>query len=281
MILYSAINDSMKKILLIISFFVSVCVQAQIEKSIPNPPNPPRLVNDFSKPGLLTAMQKEQLEIKLKLYDDSTSNQLAIVIVNNLDGYSKDEYAIALGRKWGVGGKGKNNGVVILISTGKDDNGTRDVEQRKVFIAVGNGLEGAIPDLTAQSILDNELIPNLKTGNTYRGLEEATDALISAAAGRYTAPAGYANRGKKGIGFFQILLIIIVILFVLSMMSKGGRNGGMMSRRGYRGWNNGGPTIWFPSSGGGWSGGGGSSGGGGFGGFGGGSFGGGGAGGDW
>ena len=254
----------MKKFLLVIAVLISVCATAQMDKIIATRPNPPELVNDYTK--TLTPYQEEALEKKLKLYDDSTSNQIAVIIVKSTDNYSIENAAIELGRKWGVGSKDFNNGVVMLVALG----------DRKTTIQVGYGLEGVVPDLTAKSIIDNEIVPNFKEGNYYRGLDEATDALISAAEGRYKAPAGYGSRGKKGISIGTIILILI-ILFLIFGAGGSAAGGGMMSRRGYRGWW--GPA-WTGGGGGGWSGGGGSSGGG-FGGFGGGSFGGGGASGSW
>lgn len=263
----------MKRLLFIILLIISVCGFAQIDKVIPLSPNPPKLVNDYA--NFLTKEQSDFLESKLVAYDDTTSNQIVIVIVKDLGGYDANEYATALGRKWGVGGKQFDNGVVILISTGGNE-GNRDA-----YIAPGYGLEGAIPDITAKTILENELIPNLKTGEYYRGLDETVDALIKAAAGEYKAPQGYGNRSEKGPSVFKIILLMIVIWALLGVFSRGQGGGGMMSRRGYRGWGGpfwtGGGSGW--SGGGGWSGG--SGGGGGFGGFGGGSFGGGGAGGKW
>jgi uncharacterized protein len=258
-------------------FFIAVCfgsllASAQgIEKYIPAKPNPPRLVNDYL--NLLSPSQVIELEKKLVAYDDSTSNQIAVVTIADIGDYDISDFAVALGRKWGVGGKEFNNGILIVILVDKER------QKRKVWIAIGYGLEGAIPDITAKKIIENDIIPNFKINDIYRGLDEGTDDLIRAAKGEYTAPEGYRNRGEGGgIPLWLMILIIIVVLFVLS--NAGGRGGGgMMSRRGYRRWNDT-PPIWFPSGGGGW-GGGGSSGGGGFGGFGGGSFGGGGAGGDW
>ncbi|HUC80664.1 MAG TPA: TPM domain-containing protein, partial [Flavisolibacter sp.] len=133
----------MKKSALIIALLLSVCAFAQIDKYIPERPNPPRLVNDFAK--LLTPEQVQYLERKLVAYDDSTSNQIAIVTVENLHDYAAVDYATALGRKWGVGGREFNNGVIILISTGGGEG------QRDAFIAPGYGLEGAIPDITANT----------------------------------------------------------------------------------------------------------------------------------
>lgn len=259
----------MKKISIIIAVLISIGSFAQVEKYIPDPPSPPRLVNDFTNPPLLTNEQTDHLEKKLVNYDDSTSSQILIAIVDNLHDYAAVDYAVALGRKWGVGGKQFNNGVVILISTGGGE-GRRDA-----FIATGYGLEGAIPDITANTILNAELIPNLKAGQYYTALDRTTTALIQAAAGEYKAPP----KKEKGTGVAKVIIAIVVLFFILSAFGGGHRGGGYMSRRGYRGfW---GPTI-FPTggwggSGGGWSGGGG----GGFGGFGGGSFGGGGAGGSW
>lgn len=244
------------------------------QSDLPNPPNPPRLVNDFTG-KFLTSEEKNALEQKLVAYDDSTSNQIAIVIVDDLKGRSRDDYAIELGRKWGVGGQKQfSNGIVILVATGEKDG------DRGVFIATGYGLEGAVTDLVAGEIVQNNLVPNFKAGNYYQGLDEATDNIIRAAEGRYTAPKGYHQEGK-GPSLFTIILIIFIIVVIISIISRNDKNGGgYVSRRGYTDrWPTRGGGWIIPSGGGGWSGGGSS--GGGFGGFGGGSFGGGGAGGSW
>jgi uncharacterized protein len=263
----------MKRLLFFLSILFTVFAQAQ-DIPIPPRPNPPRLVNDIA--NQLTPEQEEALERKLVAYDDSTSNQIAVVIVNNLGGYEPEIYATELGQKWGVGGAKFDNGIVVLVSMGNEQ------ESRKAFIAVGRGLEGAIPDMTAGHIYEDILVPNLRSGNFYGAFNQATDALIRAAAGEYKAPEGYRSRGKgRGFSLGKLILGIIILFIVLSIFGGGNRGGGYMSRRGYRGF--GGPMI-FPTGGwggggGGWSGGGG--GGGGFGGFGGGGFGGGGAGGNW
>ncbi len=265
--------------LFLLSLFVvfALTAQAQIEQDIPAIPNPPRLVNDFSG-SFLTPEQREALERKLVAYDDSTSNQIAVVVVDDLKGYSRDEFAIALGRKWGVGGQKQfSNGVVILVNTGVKGG------QRGVFIAPGYGLEGSVTDLIADQIVQNTLIPNFRQGANYRGLDEATTDIMEAAAGKYKAPGGYNQRGKggRGSGLLMAAIVLFIIIVIISRRGGGG-GGGYVSRRGYRD-NWGGPVI-FPGgwSGGGSGGGGGwSGGGGGFGGFGGGGFGGGGAGGSW
>ena len=260
----------MKRLLLFFVLLISVFAKAQEDKDIPNKPNPPRLVNDFT--NTLTPEQVQALEQKLVAYDDSTSSQIAVVLVNSLSGDDANDYALRLGRKWGVGGKEHSNGVVLLVAK----------EDHKIAIQVGYGLEGAIADVTAKSIIDNDLTPNFKEGDFYRGLDDATDDLIKAAAGEYKAPAGYNKKGK-GLPIGG-LIIFIIILFAIFGSRGGGGRGGMMSRRGYgnfwAGWIIGNMLSGGSRGGGGWSGGG-SGGGGGFGGFGGGGFGGGGASGGW
>ncbi len=260
----------MKNLFAFIFLLISFCVQAQIDKVIPARPNPPKLVNDFAEK--LTPEQEHALEIKLVAYNDSTSSQVTIVTIGSLNGYDIAEYALALGRKWGVGGKQYNNGIIVLVS----------LEDRQARIEVGPGLEGAIPDITAKSIIDNAIVPNFRNENYYRGLDQATDLIIKAAAGEYKAPQGYGKKSGKGIGAGAIIFILaLIFLFIGRGGGKG--KGGMMSRRGYSdvgaAWIIGSLLGGSGRGGGGFSGGGG--GGGGFGGFGGGSFGGGGASGSW
>ena len=255
----------MKKLLSIIILGFSICANAQIEKIIPPKPSAYYAVVDNT--NTITSEQKEALNNKLTHYKDSTSNEIAVVIIQSLNDYPIEQVAIGILRQWGVGGKEHNNGVVILVA--KID--------KKVRIETGYGLEGAIPDITAKSIIDNEITPNFKEGNFYRGLDEAIDAIMKAAAGEYKAPEGYGKGG--GISKFHIILLVIVIWIILGAIGRGGRGGGFASRRGYRNW---GGSIWWGGGGfGGGSSGGGWSGGGGFGGFGGGSGGGGGASGSW
>lgn len=240
------------------------------DDDFPVKPNPPRLVNDFA--GMLSAAEASQLEAKLLQYEQSSSTQITVVTVKSIGMYEVAQYAIELGNRWGVGQKGKDNGVLILAS--KDD--------RKINISTGYGLEGALPDAVCGRIIRNEIVPNFKNGDFYAGFDKAADAIIAATKGEYTADEKTKKGGKPGILVIVILIILVyIILWIISKIGGGG-GGSYMSGRGYRGWDSG-PWIggggFGGSRGGGW--GGGSSSGGGFGGFGGGSFGGGGASGSW
>jgi uncharacterized protein len=246
-------------------FFSLFCLAAFSQKGMPARPEPPRLVNDFT--GILTADQRQALESKLVAFDDSTSIQIAVVLIESLDGRDIAEYGVDLGRAWGIGNKENNNGVLLLVSKG----------DRKIHIATGYGVEGALPDITASHIIDEQIKPNFRDNDFYRGLDEGTDAIIAATKGEYKAPENYRKKkGKREVPGVLVLLIIFVIMYFIR---RGGGGGGYYGGGGYRRSHGPGGIWFFPTSGGGSWGGGSSSGG--FGGFGGGSFGGGGASGDW
>lgn len=215
---------------------------------------------------MLSASEEQALTQKLRSYADTTSTQMIIVTLPDLGGADISMYATELGQQWQVGQQDKDNGLVILVS--RDD--------RKVFIATGFGLEGAIPDAIAGRIIRNIITPNFRQGRIFQGLSDAVDALMLAAAGEYTADEAesYERSDDDGTGTATLFVIMIIIYFVITSIRKGGGKGG--GRR-YR--SRGGPPVIIWGGGGGFGGGGGSFGGG-FGG-GGGGFGGGGAGGGW
>ena len=252
-----------------ILLFTAITLTVFGQNGIPDAPNPPRLVNNFSKafPDFLSSEEEQKLEQKLVNFAETTSNQIVIVIVDDLAGYEPAEFAYELGDKWKVGQEKEDNGIVILI---------KPTEERKFFIATGKGLEGAIPDYTTNQVAEEELIPYLKTGEYYTALDNTTDVLMKLAKGEYNSKK-YANKKKKDNGAF-VFLVIALFVFLIYLASRGGRG-----RGGRGGGMTFGPGGFFFTGGGFGSGGfgGGSSGGGGFGGFGGGSFGGGGSGGSW
>jgi uncharacterized protein len=252
----------MKNILLFFLLFVSSWMS--LAQDYPEPSNPPRLVNDFA--GVLSTDENQLLEQKLRRYNDTTSTQIAVIIIRSIGQYEIAEYATELARRWGIGQKDKNNGVLILVA----------VNDRKVNISPGYGLEGAIPDARAKQIIDTQIRPNFKANQYYKGLDEATDRIVQLASGEYTAEDMPDSNSGSGRGSYFWVIIVLIILFVLFGRRRNNRRGG--------GGGIGGaffpPFITFGSGGsssGGWGGGGGSD----FGGFGGGSFGGGGASGDW
>lgn len=271
-----------KKILLLFGLLIC-CLGVMAQEFPPKPQSP---VADFT--NTLSADQKQQLEQKLLTYEDSTSTQIAVVLMRSVGDYDIAEYATQLGRNWGVGQKGKNNGVVLLVA----------INDRKVTIQTGYGSEGGLTDAATQIIIQRDLKPNFKEGNYYAGLDLATTHIIQYLKGEFKADPKEARqtRGKReGGGSVGLIVIIVIVVLVLIFRNRGGGGGGgriIGSRGGAspfwwllagsmmgRG-NSGGGWGGFSGGGGGWGGGGGSSGGG-WGGFGGGSFGGGGSSGSW
>lgn len=231
-----------------------VAIGQNVDKEgIPEKPNPPRLVNDFA--GILSNNNLQNLEDKLVAYDDSTSTQISIVTVKSIDDYSIEDFSVRLGRKWGVGQKDKNNGILIVVAK----------EERKVDIEIGYGLEEHITDYDSKHIIDELIIPAFKQSNYYEGLDAATDRIIEQLQGTFT------NNGSNNefIPTWVIIVIVIFFIFFIISLFPGSHNNIGSNRGGGWTWSSGGGSSWGGSSSGG------------FGGFGGGSFGGGGSSGSW
>ncbi len=256
-------------ILLMLVFLMPVSAQ------IPERPQPPRLVNDLA--GVFSPEQQMELEQMLVRFNDSTSNQIVVLTVNDLNGYDKASFAYEVGEKWGVGQKKFDNGIVVLFKPKTADS------EGQVFIATGYGLEGAIPDATCRRIIEKEMIPRFKQRDVYGGIVSGVNVLMALAKGEINS-AQYAKSKNKNKGWGVIVPIIIIVVIILLFKSNRGNHQAigkdipfwtlfwLLSSSGNR---HGGSFGDFRSGSGGFGGGGG------FGGFGGGSFGGGGAGGSW
>lgn len=254
--------------------FLSLTAYAQI----PERPNPQRLVNDLA--NVFTEQQRQQLERALVAFNDSTSNQIVIVTVNDLAGYDKMTFAQQIGSTWGVGQAKLDNGIVILLKPKTDTKG-------EVFIAAGYGLEGVLPDAICKRIVENEMIPYFRRNDYFGGVVSALRVIMPVATGEYKYKADKPKNGRgSGAGLIFIIFVVIVVVLVVrgnrgndNFTGRGGGSSGLdfwtmiflagMANRNHNG-------SWGD-----FSGRGGSDSGGGFGGFGGGDFGGGGAGGSW
>lgn len=264
-----------RKIFLLTVLFVAFSSLYAVENDKPLFEQKPvqSLVQDYAQ--FLSPNEDQKLQKKLNALSRETSTQILFVTVNDLFGYDKNDYANRLGEAWGIGGK-EDNGIVILV---QPKLGNRKGE---VSIQVGYGMEGIIPDIVANRIVEYEILTNFKKGKYYRGIDAAVNVITDLSKGKFTADKYMERNGgqRKGNWTPFITFIILAIFFgimkirgarqysighnvpfwiAMGMMSSAGRGGGFSN----------------------FSSGGGSFGGGGFGGFGGGSFGGGGAGGSW
>ncbi len=259
---------------ILISVFLFTGVSAQ---ELPEPMNPPRMVNDFS--SFFNQTEQLDLERKLRAYHDASTTQIYVVCVDDLLGYDPGDYAARLGEDWGIGQEGKDNGILILIKSKTSES------RGEVYIAPGYGLEGAVPDIIANRIVDQEIIPAFQSGDYYVGIDKATDILISLTEGEFTAEE-YAERTQETGGGASLIGVILFFIVIISLF--GGRRMGrhssvgsslpfwlLLGMMGSGNRSHGGSFGNFSSGSGGFGGFGG------FGGGGGGSFGGGGAGGSW
>lgn len=228
--------------------------------AVPERPEPARFVNDLAL--MFDQSQAETLERRLAVYSDTTTTQIVVVTVPDLEGQDAASYATELGINWQIGSEKFDNGVVILIKP-KNDNGSGEV-----FIAVGYGLEGAIPDAYAKRIIEEIMIPKFIEEDYFGAVNAACQKIILLADGEEFDVAGQDDGGDMM--WLLVILGVIVLIYILSPKMK--RNGGGPGSGTTSG---GGPVVPPVSRGfGGSSSGGGRS-------FGGGSFGGAGAGGKW
>lgn len=251
-----------KSLFLLFLFFSTTLIAQQDRFPEPKGEKP---VHDFAE--ILDANQEATLNNFLIGYADTTSTQIVIVTMPNIGGDDPNLYAAELGEKWGVGSKDADNGLILLVA----------IEERKVAIQNGYGLEPYLTDAKSRLIIENYIIPAFKQDDYYTGIQQGTVQIVNLLQGKFegTPPKG---SGKKGPASYLPFLLIIILFFIFfRYRNRGGGSG----RGGYRG---GAGGIWLGGMGGGSFGGGGGSfgGGGGFsGGFGGGGFGGGGASGSW
>lgn len=226
--------------LVAVAMLFLLCLTAFAKKpQYPERPEPNHLLNDYV--GIISQGDASRLERKLTRFDNNTSTQICMVIMNTIKGADIGQYAAELGERWGIGqADDKDNGVVVLVS----------VKERKMFIATGAGTEKYLTDELCGQIINEVIKPEFKKGNYYTGLDKAADEMINILDGAFdnTRTAGYSSssntttsnayqatpaattttksdNSSSGIGGGVILFIIVAICFVWAIgnspMSKG------------------------------------------------------------
>ena len=163
-------------------------------------PKPKARVNDYA--DMLTTQEEAMLEKRIEEYDKSTSNQIAILTIKSLEGEVLEDFSIRVAKSWGIGQKGKDNGVLILISKA----------EHKIRIEVGYGLEGVIPDGVCGRIIREDMAPNFKQNKTYEGINSALDKIALAVKGEYEAEPHDEDDEAK----LTLYLIFIGVLMFIS-----------------------------------------------------------------
>ena len=199
----------------------SVCIPAAVF-AIPDKPYPARLVNDFA--GILNISERLSLEQRLTAFDDSTSNQITVVTVNDLEGYSPAEYGTEIGMRWKVGSDRHDNGIVVLVKPKTAES------SGEVNISVGYGLEGAIPDSYAKRIIENEMIPAFRQGNYYLGINDACTVLMKLASGEISDPSEDGSSSDGLAALFAFIVFIIIMSMAFGGRHRRGGGGGNSGR---------------------------------------------------
>lgn len=226
---------------------------------------------------LISDAKELELAARLETLERDTTDQVVVVTVADLQGYEIEEYGYQLGRAWGIGQDGKNNGVLLIVAP----------SERKVRIEVGYGLEPVLTDALSALIIQNEILPSFREGYFERGIEQGVDAIdrqlrLDPAEAQARAAAAERPRSEAPIGVGVVIAVIFILMILAMIGGAGGRGRRRPSGVGHI-------LVWAAAEvlsshvrggGGGFGGGGSGGGGGGFGG-GGGSFGGGGASGGW
>jgi uncharacterized protein len=179
---------------------VASALHAPLALAYVSPGQPVGYVSDFAR--VLSAETVESLNASLAAFESETSNQIAVALIPNLGGDYIENYAVKLFEEWGIGTKSKDNGVLLLLA----------VEDRKLRIEVGYGLEGALPDSVAQTIIDREVVPKLKRGDYDSAVLAGVAGITKATVGEYTAEPSTFSFPKNGEAFIEFFLVLPFIL---------------------------------------------------------------------
>lgn len=205
-----------------IKFFVVLCAVAVSitsygQKKVPD--HGGYWVHDEA--GVLSSNDKQMLEYVLQAERDSTSNQIAVLIVPSLEGDDIDSYSNRVFNEWKLGQAKKDNGVLFLIA----------IEDRKMRIEPGAGLEGVLTDAQSSRINRNQVAPYFRQGDYASGIKAAVVGIIQSIKGEYTNDEPVKRRGKKPTSWISLLVILIFI--IIASRRGGGGRGGYMSRGGW------------------------------------------------
>ncbi len=189
----------MKKYRILLLFLICIDFSLQAQEQF-IPPRPERFTPVVDSAKVLSAEQITTLTNKIKRFEDSTGSQIAVVFIPSLKGYDVESYAYEWYKKWEYGQKKNNNGVLVFAG----------INDRKMHIEVGYGLEGAIPDALAKRIIEDHLKPNFRNSDYYQGADEAVDKLAQLASGE-----PYEKEVKSPpMSGWDIVIVLICFLFL-------------------------------------------------------------------
>ena len=217
---------------------------------------PPAIEGPVTDPShILQESEKSLLAQKLRAYKNGSGNEIAVYLTASLNGEAIEDVAYTTARTWGLGDKEKDNGVLLVISTG----------DRKIRIETGKGVGGSLTDLQSNDIIRNRIAPEMRAGRVAAAVNAGIDGIAQALGGKYVAVSPRATRAPPSVGVTLVIIVLIIVLVILISRRGGGGGGGVFFIGGGGGdWSSGGGGGWGGGdSGGSWGGGGGDFGGGG------------------
>ena len=203
-------------LLLLLSAWLSPAFAQQL------PSKPKEQTVLYDRADLLNSQAENALRIKLLRYYDSTSTQIVILTLNSIGEDDINLFAAELAQKWGIGQRGKDNGILILV----------DKEHRKIAVQNGYGIEYLLTDALSRQLIEKDIVPNFKRGDFYTGLDQLTDDIFKVLEGNYKAPPPKGDK-SGGSAFSPLLFLLFLFIVLFYARSKGGRGGkGGGGRRG-------------------------------------------------
>ena len=228
------------------------------------PPAPSQYFNDYAH--VVSPATAAELNRQLEQFERDTSSQILVAVYPKMESDSSiEDYTVRVKQAWRVGQKGKDNGVVLFVFA----------QDHKMYIQVGYGLEGALPDALAKQIIENEIKPHFRNGDFDGGLRAGVTAVLAATTGEYkgtgqtVADRSLSNQSGTPDWVIWLFVVVIFIAFIGRLLSYGAggtvysRSGRIVSYGGFGGMWAGGGGGFSSGGGGGFSGGGGGGGGGG------------------
>jgi uncharacterized protein len=161
--------------------------------------------------GLLSEAEEKGLRVLLEQHENETTNQVIVVTLPSLQGYEIADYGYQLGRHWGIGQAGRDNGVLLIVAP----------NERKVRIEVGYGLEGTLTDKLSHDIIQETILPRFRAGDYAGGIIHGTRSILSVLEGSYTAPQRKKREESSSSDFSGLLIFVVFIVTAIANILGG------------------------------------------------------------
>lgn len=195
-----------------IVLFLGVITSGFSQEGIPPPPKKQTSLYDYA--NLLSKQEQQTLERNLIRYSDSTSTQIVVLTMTSIGRNDIAMFVAELGEKWGIGQKGKDNGVLILVAK----------NEQKINISTGRGVEHLLTDALSRRIIENVIKPQFKAGNFYSGLDQGTQVIFKVLNGEYKVDPNQQSE-KQDNSKIKAIFIVLIIVFFLFFRNKNKGNG--------------------------------------------------------